>query len=192
MTTESRPMDIVSLDEVQEMTLDQIDKAMARLGDSEIGFCLMLSTANMPAMDIDFWYRQGDQQVWHSECPHCGVLSDLSDPAGGFPARSIAYNTGQVPGAPLDDYAWTCPACGGWIRDPQRGRMVAANPGASPNIRSMLYPRTVSPRQTARKTAEAWARAKTGDQKKSFYNRTLARPYVDADQLPVTLAHCEA
>jgi hypothetical protein len=35
-----------------------------------------------------------------------------------------------------------------------------------------------------------WNRAVTGDQKKSFYNRTLARPYIDADQLPVTLEHC--
>ena len=45
---------------------------------------------------------------------------------------------------------------------------------------------------TPRMAAERWARAKTGDQKKSLYNRMLARPYIDADQLPVTLAHCKA
>ena len=39
---------------------------------------------------------------------------------------------------------------------------------------------------------EAWGRARNGDQRKSFYNRTLARPYIDADQLPVTLSHCLA
>lgn len=192
VTTESIPMDVVTLDEVQEMTLDQIDKVRARTGDSEIQFSMLLSTANMPDLDINFWYQQGTQEVWHSECPHCKALSDLSDPAGVFPDKSITYNRGQVPGAPVNEYVWTCPECGGWIEDPQRGRYVVTNPGAPAKVRSLLLPRTISPRMTPRKMIEAWGRAKTGDQKKSFYNRTLARPYIDADQLPVTMAHCLA
>jgi len=39
---------------------------------------------------------------------------------------------------------------------------------------------------------EAWKRAVTGDQRKTFFNRKLGRPYIDADQLPVTMAHCMA
>jgi hypothetical protein len=192
VTTESIPMDVVTLDEVQEMTLDQIDKVRARTGDSDIQFTLLLSTSNMPDLDIDHWYRLGTQEVWHSECPNCGALSDLSDPAGTFPGKSIGYNNGDVPGVPLHEYYWRCPACGGVIEDPQRGRLVAQNPGANPKWRSFLLPRTISPRLTPRAMFEAWGRAKTGDQKKSFYNRTLARPYIDADQLPVTMAHCDA
>ena len=45
---------------------------------------------------------------------------------------------------------------------------------------------------TPRAMIEGFNRAKTGHQKKSFYNRTLARPYIDAEQLPVTMAHCLA
>lgn len=190
VSTESRPMDIVTLDEVQEMTLDQIDKVQARTGDSLIRMTLLLSTANMPDLDIHFWYQGGNQEVWHSRCRHCDVLSDLSDPAGIFPSKSIGYNTGQIQGAPLNEYVWTCPECGGWIADPQRGEYIAQNPAAL--YRSLLMPRTISPRLTPRKMMEMWSRAKTGDQKKSFYNRVLARPYLDANQIPVTLTHCLA
>ncbi|SAL02799.1 Phage terminase large subunit (GpA) [Caballeronia pedi] len=192
VTTESIPMDIVTLDEVQEMALDQIDKVRARTGDSDIQFTLMLSTANMPELDIDFWYRQGTQEVWHTECPHCQALSDLSDPAAIFPTKSIGYNTGQFPGAPMNEYVWTCPTCGGWIEDPQVGRYIVTNAAAPAKLRSFLLPRTISPKMTPRKMVEAHGRAKTGNQKKSFWNRTLARPYIDADQLPVTMVHCLA
>lgn len=190
VSTESRPMDIVTLDEVQEMTLDQIDKVQARTGDSLIRLTLLLSTANMPELDIDYWYRPGTQEVWHSRCPSCNALSDLSDPVGIFPAKSIGYNTGQIVGAPMNEYVWTCPACGGWIQDPQQGEYVIMNPAGM--YQSFLMPRTISPRLTPRKMFEMWSRAKTGDQKKSFYNRVLARPYIDANQIPVTLAHCRA
>lgn len=192
VSTESRPMDVVTLDEVQEMPLDQIDKVRARTGDSDVQFTLLLSTANMPDLDINFWYQLGSQEEWHTECPHCRALSDLSDPAGIFPARSITYNTGQMPGAPVNEYVWSCPECGGWIEDAQRGRYIVKNPNANPKVRSFLLPRTISPRMTPRDMIEAWGRAKTGDQRKSFYNRTLARPYIDADQLPVTMALCLA
>jgi hypothetical protein len=190
VSTESRPMDVVTLDEVQEMGLAEIDKVRARTGDSDIAYTLLLSTANMPDLDINFWYLMGTQEVWHTRCPHCDALSDLTDPAGIFPVRSIGYNTGQFPDANLNEYVWMCPECGGHILDPQIGEYVAAKPGAS--YRSFMLPRTISPRITPREMVEGFGRAKTGDQKKSFYNRTLARPYIDADQLPVTMAHCLA
>ena len=186
VTTESRPMDVVTLDEVQEMQLDQIDKVMARLGDSDIAFVLLLSTANMPDADINFWYQQGDQRVWHTRCPHCHALSDLSDPGGIFPGKSIRYEP------EAREYVYTCPQCAGVITDAQAGEYIALKPKADSKITSYLLPRTISPKMTPRDMYERWKRAKTGHQKKSYYNRTLARPYIDADQLPVTMAHCEA
>jgi hypothetical protein len=90
VSTESRPMDLVSLDEVQEMTLAQIDKVLARVGDSDLAFKMMLSTANMPDLDINFWYKLGTQEVFHTECLHCGALSDLSNPKDIFPLKSTA------------------------------------------------------------------------------------------------------
>lgn len=192
VTTESRPMDVVTLDEVQEMTLDQIDKVLNRLGDSHIDMALFLSTANMPDLDINYWYQLGTQEEWHTECPHCKALSDLTDPVLNFPKRSIAYNTGQVKGAPLNDYAWVCPECQGYIEDTQRGRYIARKPSTEVGaIQSVMLPRTVSPTMTARKFYQGWARAKTPGQRKSFYNRTLARPYIDASQLPVNKQHLD-
>jgi len=191
VTTESRPMDVVTLDEVQGMALDDIDKVFARLGDSDIQFKLLLSTANMPELDINFWYSLGTQEVWHTRCPHCEALSDLSDPALHFP-KTVQFNDGSIAGAPLNEWVYVCPHCSGWIQDPQQGEYIAANPHAPAKFRSFLLPRTISPRMTPYDLITQYQRARTGDQKKSFYNRTLARPYIDADQLPVTMAMCWA
>ena len=68
VSTESRPMDVVSLDEVQGMALDQIDKVRARTGDSDVAFTLLLSTAHLPELDINAWYKMGSQEVWHTKC----------------------------------------------------------------------------------------------------------------------------
>ena len=91
----------------------------ARTGDSDVQFPLLLSTANMPELDVNFRYLLGTQEVWHSECEACGALSDLLDPAGVFPARSIAYRDGE--------YHWACPACEAATADPQRGCYVVCN-----------------------------------------------------------------
>lgn len=192
VTTESMPMDIVSLDEVQEMPLAQIDKVIERMGDSDVQFAMLLSTANIEDSDINYWYKLGTCEVWHTRCPHCDKLSDLSDPAGIFPEKSIAYNSGLYPDAPINEYVWRCPECGGHIIDPQQGEVIVTNPGANPLWRSFMLPRTISPKVTPRNMIERWQRAKTGSQKKSYWNRTLARPYIDADQMPVTMAHCLA
>ena len=184
VSTESRPMDVVSLDEVQGMALDQIDKVMARTGDSEVAFTLLLSTAHLPELDINFWYKLGSQEVWHTECESCGALSDLSDPGEIFPAKSIVHRDGE--------YRWCCPVCQETIADAQRGRYIVQNPGADPKHRSFLLPRTISPRITPGEMFEKYQRARTGDQRKSFFNRTLARPYIDPEQLPVTMSHCLA
>ena len=186
VTTESRPMDVLSLDEVQGMTLEQIDKVYERMSASRIRYRLMLSTANVPDADIDFWYKQGTQNAFHTECPHCGALNDLSTH---FPA-CVEYNTGQHVGAEINEYVYVCPACHGWLEDTQRGRFIEGNPSAS--IDSYHISQLISPTITPRDLIEAWNRAVTGDQRKTFYNRKLGRPYIDVDQLPVTMAHCLA
>ena len=102
MTTESFPADICVLDEVQGMEGASIDKVRARMGDSDMQFTMMLSTPNHTGLDINEWYLRGHQAIWHTRCPHCEALSDLSDPARIFPDRSIVYNGGQIDGAPED------------------------------------------------------------------------------------------
>jgi phage terminase large subunit GpA-like protein len=78
-TTESIPMDILSFDEVQEMTLEQMEKTLERLSASSIRFTLMGSTANWPDSDIHHWFKLGSQHRFHTECPHCGEAKPLDD-----------------------------------------------------------------------------------------------------------------
>lgn len=186
--TESRPMDVVSFDEVQEMTLEQIDRTRERLSASTFRFVMMLSTANWPDLDIDYWFKLGTRERWHTECAACHAETDLTEH---FP-RCIELNTGQHPGAEVGEYVYICPACHAHIPDPQRGRYIADDPSKARHIRSIHISQVTSPTITPRDMIEQWNRAVTGDQKKTFYNRKLGLPFIDKDQLPVTMEHCLA
>jgi len=186
VSTESRPMDVVSFDEVQEMTLDQIEKTRERMSASRFRYTLMLSTANWPDLDIHFWYQQGTQHAWHTACDACGEETDLS---AHFP-ECVDYNTGQHPGFELNEYLYVCPRCRAGIIDTQRGRFIAARPDAL--VRSYHISQIISPTITPRELMEGWNRSVSGNMRKSFFNRKLGRPYIDKDQIPVTLEHCLA
>lgn len=186
LTTESRPMDVVTYDEVQGMSLEDIDKVYERMSASRVRFRMMLSTSNVPEMDIDFWYKLGSRHAWHTHCPHCGAENDLSQH---WPDCCV-YNLGQIADAPVLEWVYVCPDCAGWLEDTQRGHYIAAEPSAS--IQSWHISQIQSPMITARDMAEAWNRAVTGDQRKTFYNRKLGLPYIDKEQLPVTMADCLA
>ena len=73
VTTESNPMDVLCLDEVQEMSISAIEKVHERLSASRLKFTLMGSTANQPENDIDHFFRRGDQWRFHTRCPECGA-----------------------------------------------------------------------------------------------------------------------
>lgn len=186
VTTESRPLDVVSIDEAQAVTLEQADKVNERMSASHIRWRMILSTANMPEADINFFFNLGDQRYFFTECPHCGAEKNLTEH---WP-DVCQYNTGRIDGAPLNEYCYVCPACGGYIADPQRGRYIATNPGAA--FVSFHISQIQSPTITPRDMMDAWNHAATGDQRKSFANRKLGIPYVDRDQLPVTMADCLA
>ncbi len=186
--TESRPMDCVSFDEVQEMTLEQIDRTRERMSASDFRFTMMLSTANWPDLDIDYWFHQGSRERWHTHCRVCSAESDLTQH---FP-KCIEINTGQHPDAEMGEYVYVCPACQAHIPDTQHGRYIADDPTKITRTRSLHISQVTSPTITARDMIEQWNRAVTGDQKKTFYNRKLGLPFVDKDQLPVTMEHCNA
>jgi phage terminase large subunit GpA-like protein len=180
-TTESFPMDVLTFDEVQEMSLAQMEKARERLSASSFRYNLMGSTANWPDSDIHFWYKEGTQHRFHTECPTCGACRPLDDY---FPA-CIAWDPEQVdtltkrPGA----YRYVCEA-GHWIDDPQRGEWRPGNPDAwivSAHFPQMLSP-TISPGEIMDKFNNATDR-------KNFYNRVLGKPWLDPSQIPVTLEH---
>lgn len=178
-TTESIPMDILSFDEVQEMTLEQMEKTRERLSASAIRFTLMGSTANWPDSDIHHWYKRGSQFRFHTECPHCLASKPLDEY---FP-ECIKFDPD------LDRHRYVCKECDGWIDDPQRGSWIADTPdaerGESP-IRSIHFPQFLSPTISPGDIIFAY---NTATDMKNFFNRKLGKPYLDPTQVPVTLEH---
>lgn len=187
-TTESVPMDVLSFDEVQEMTIEQMEKTMERLSASSVRFMLMGSTANWPDADINFWYKRGSRHRFHTVCPTCGTAEPIDEY---FP-QCFAFN---------DDtgiHRYTC-RHGHVLADPQQGHWVAENPSADPpidtsvpkrdrplRIRSIHFPQFLSPTISP---TEMWDAYRLADSMKNFYNRKLGKPYLDPSQVPVTLEH---
>lgn len=187
-TTESIPMDVLSLDEVQEMTLDQMEKTIERLSASELRFIQMGSTANWPDADIHHWYKRGSQCRLHTKCPTCGTSKPLDDY---FP-KCIRFDTEH------DIYRYVCPN-GHWIDDTQAGEWIADNPDADKpidkrlpkrdrpqRIRSIHFTQFLSPTISAGEIIDKY---NTATDMKNFYNRVLGKPYLDPSLVPVTLEH---
>lgn len=187
-TTESIPMDVLSFDEVQEMTLEQIEKTYERLSASKVRFMLMGSTANWPDSDIDHWYKRGTRHKFHTECPTCGESKPLDDY---FP-DCVRYDPER------ETYGYVC-SNGHWIDDPQQGAWVAEFPerdrGPEPHIpknqrrlriKSIHFPQFLSPTISADEIITAY---NTATDMKNFFNRKLGKPYLDPSQVPVTLEH---
>lgn len=190
-TTESIPMDVLNFDEVQEMTLDQIEKTYERLSASPIRFMLMGSTANWPEADIHHWYLRGTRHRFHTTCPTCGSSKPLDEY---FP-QCIKYD------AALDRVRYVCPD-GHWLDDTQHGEWIPENPSADPGIqynvekkfrklriKSIHFPQFLSPTIAADEILTAYNGA---TDMKNFFNRKLGKPYLDPSQIPVTLEHMKA
>lgn len=187
-TTESVPMDILSFDEVQEMTLEQMEKTVERLSASPVRFTLMGSTANWPDADIHHWYKKGSQTRFHTRCKTCNSSKPLDDY---FP-DCIRWDDSRR------THRYVCPN-GHWIDDTQHGEWIADNPDADPpldlsiprrerpqRIRSIHFPQFLSPTIAAGEILDSFRGA---TDMKNFYNRKLGKPYLDPTQVPVTLEH---
>ena len=170
--TESVPMDILALDEVQEMQVADMEKVAERLSASRVKFTLAGSTANWPDRDIHFLYKRGTRHQFHSRCPACGAGNVLDEY---FP-ECIKFDPEH------GDYRYVCKPCGAFLHDPQDGTWIAQDPDAR-NV-SIHFPQFLSPTISARNIIEAYYNA---DDLKNFYNRKLGKPYVDPSQVPVNL-----
>jgi Phage terminase large subunit (GpA) len=185
VTTESLPLDALVFDEVQQMSLAEIETAEQRLAASELGLILRVSTANFEDADIDYYWRRSDQRefVTRCRCPGGVILTDCWDPTDG--PTCIVPGNGSTPGVPVEPH-YRCPRCDTRLDDVQDGAFVAQQPGV-PRL-GFHFGQMLSPRQTAAAILTRWhERIDT----KNFYNRVLGRPYTDPQTLPITQAVLE-
>ncbi len=189
--TESMPMDVLSYDEVQGMTIESMEKTRERLSASRIRFTLMGSTANWPDADIHFWFKRGTQHQFHTNCRACGgtqIMDEHFPPAKDQPS-CIGFD------ATRNDWRYQCVAadCRAWIDDAQDGEWIAANPGAvndeGRGIESVHFPQFLSPTITPREMLESYNNA---TDLKNWFNRKAGKPFTDPTQVPVTLEHLRA
>lgn len=185
--TESVPLDLLALDEVQEMQVGDMEKVQERLSASRIKFTLAGSTANWPDKDIHHLYKQGTMHQFWTLCPSCGESHVLDEY---FP-QCIKYDGEKR------DYRYVCRSCDGWIDDtqvgewreqagtydPARKRWLTDEGEVMPE--SLHFPQFLSTTITARNIIGAYRNAVD---MKNFYNRKLGKPYVDPRQTPITLA----
>lgn len=190
-TTESIPMDILSFDEVQEMTLEQMEKTRERLSASSVRFTVMGSTANWPDQDIHHWFKQGTQHQFHTRCLTCGVMKPLDEY---FPA-CIKWDKAR------EIHRYVCEA-GHWIDDAQQGEWRASNPEADRGVEygvpplekrlricSIHFPQMLSPTISPGEIIDAY---RSATDLKNFYNRKLGKPFLDPSLVPVTMEHLAA
>jgi hypothetical protein len=185
-STESYPMDVLCLDEVQEMAIADIEKLMERASASRLKFVLMGSTANHPENDIDHFYRKGDQWRFHTRCPECGAEEPLDEY---FPA-CIKFDPefADPHSGAAGTYRYVC-RTGHWIDDPQQGTWRPTSEAADPRIMSIHFHQMLSPTITPRDIYLSYLNAQDT---KNFYNRKLGKPYQDPSELPVSAAHLNA
>lgn len=206
VSTESRPLDALFYDEVQEMRLADMQKADERLGASELRVKVRVSTANIEGADIAHHYEESDQRAFHNECG-CEdgvVLADCWHPDTGPSCIDVLKPTNLNPSLPRNQAFYVCPTCstvlgtGGAWRNKETNRIEGDlrvyqgdfrihAPEHAPRI-GVTYPQMLSPRQTAQDILDAWrTRADTGH----FYRRKLAKPYTDPDAVPITPEICQ-
>lgn len=181
-TTESMPMDVLSFDEVQEMSIADMEKTQERLSASDVRWTLMGSTANWPDSDIHFFYQRGSRHRFWTHCPTCGEDQILDD---NFPNCIRLVDVVDVIGEQTlerTDYRYVCKKCEGIIHDTQVGEWRPEDPEAT--TMSIHFPQLLSPTISPREIIESYRNA---DSMKNFYNRKLGKPYTDPSQVPITL-----
>lgn len=167
-TKDSVPLDVVVFDEVRLVKEDDIDQALERISHSSIKMRRFMSTAGLPGLDIDRRFKQGNQMYWHVRC-NC---TDGFVPSDVFP--DCIVDTGK-------EVYLRCPRCQMRIHDPQIGNYIAHNPSADTHSYhiSQLISKYITPK-------EIWQKYLVTTNRKEFYNAKLGRPFVDAENQPVT------
>lgn len=175
---DSVPLDYVSFDEIRLCSDADIDQTLERISHSPYKMQLFASTTGLPGSNIDLRFQMGTQHIYMAKCG-CPNGCDLPR---NFPECVVADDS-RRPG----DVYLRCPHCKYEIKDPQNGRYVPHNPGASYNSYhvSQLTSKFIT-------TKEIWEFWKRTTNRSEFYNSKLGLPYVDSENMGVTLPQLRA
>lgn len=183
----SVPGDFLIFDEMDEMTPANVELARKRIGHSEFGWELDLSTPTMPGYGIDLEFQKSDQRHWLLKCPGCSTWHCLEDEFlqnhgdHQAPRNEIVFIHGQ----PGSEYL-ICIRCGHRL-DPARGAWVAKYP----NVKihgfhlSKFYSQVVSQTEKEKglltKPAALLQLWRETSHPGEFYNSELGLPYLSAE-----------
>ena len=183
----SVPGDFLVFDELDEMVPANVDLARKRLGHSEYGWELAVSTPSMPGYGIDAVFEDTDQRHWLLRCEGCSTWHCLEDEfleAHGNPQDprvEIAFIKGEPGRERL-----VCRDCG-HVLDPARGAWAAKYPD---RLRRGYHVSKFVATVLSQKDAELGAKTKPAallaDWRQTqfpgeFYNSELGLPYLDAE-----------
>ncbi len=172
---DSVPLDFIAFDEVRLCNDQDIDQALERISHSSHKYKIFMSTCGLPGRDVNARFDLGTQHIWLAKCG----CADGCDLARTFPDCVIDD--------PTRGMYLRCPKCGWIIKDPQNGRFVAHNPGASYRSYhvSQLTSKFIS-------LGEIWDAYKRTTNIEEFYNAKLVIPYIDAANRGVTKGQLDA
>jgi len=170
---DSVPLDYVSFDEIRLCSDKDIDQTLERISHSPYKMKLYASTTGLPGSNIDMRFHGGTQHMWMAKC---GCPDGVNLPRT-FP-DCVVTDDSKRPG----EAYLRCPKCHYEIKNPQNGRYIPQNPGANYNSYhvSQLTSRFIT-------TNEIWDFWKRTTNKQEFYNSKLGLPYVDAENMGVTM-----
>lgn len=170
---DSVPLDYVSFDEIRLSPDGDIDQTLERISHSPYKMKLFASTTGLPGSNIDMRFQLGKQYMWMAKC---GCPDGINLPRN-FPDCVVADDPRRK-----GEVYLRCPKCKYEIKNPQNGRYVSHNPGADYNSYhvSQLTSRFIS-------TKEIWEFWKRTTNKAEFFNAKLGLPYVDAENMGITM-----
>lgn len=183
----SVPADFLIFDEVDEMDPANVALAVKRLGHSEFGWVLKLSTPTLPGYGVDAAFAESDQRHWLLKCDSCNRYWCLEDEfleRHGDP-RAPRVEIDFVKGEPGYEEL-VCLRCGA-VLDSQRGVWAAKYPdrGVHGYHVSKFISSVVSQEDRERGLhtrpavlLDEWRRTRFPGE---FWNSELGLPYLDAE-----------
>jgi hypothetical protein len=182
----SVPADFLVFDELDEMKPASIELARKRLGHSQWGWELALSTPSLPGYGIDAAFVETDQRFWLLKCAHCNswwCLEDLFLEHHGSPAdprSEICFVKGPAGAENL-----VCMKCGKPL-DPALGAWVAKYERPAHGYQLSKFASVIISERERKAGASTKPAALLADWRRTqfpaeFYKSELGLPYLAAD-----------